>query len=304
MFDVLAGWLWGKKSVRRPERSAPPPRRARPGLERMEGRSLPSGTLPAALNPPTTFTAVLGAPSPDKTTGTQTNRINRNGITPTCDTPKAFPGIIGTGPTTFDDFTFTNTATTSTCVEVSYQALTGNGAGIFAVAYEGSFNPANISQNWLSDAGFSPGTGRVTFSFNLPARQTLHLVFNDTMAGGSFVGQTYQFTIARGLMITTASLPSGRVGTLYQHTIRTTGGIAPVTFTLAGGTLPPGLTFNPATGVLRGTPRVAGTFRFEITATDALGDTDTHEFTLRILHATIPAPALSKRLLLASAFGF
>jgi hypothetical protein len=248
----------------------------------LEDRSLPSATIPAALDPPTTFTAVLGTPAANKTTGTQTNRINRNGITPTCATPKAFPGIIGAGSITFDDFAFTNTSATPTCVEVAYRALTGNGAGIFSVAYLGSFNPADITQNWLSDAGLSPGSGAVTYSFDLPAGQTLHLIFNDTMAGGSFVGDTYRFTIANGFRFVPPVLPAAVVGRFYQQRITTTGGDTPSHLTFAGGTLPPGLTFNPATGVISGLPMVAGAFRFKITATTTTGETITHEYTLQV----------------------
>jgi hypothetical protein len=284
VLSALIGWVSRKKAIPRAGRSAAAPRRARPKLEVMEDRALPSATLPAALDPPTTFTAVLGSPSPDKTTGTQTDRLFRDGVIPTCAAPKTFPGILAAGPLTFDDFAFTNTATTPTCVQVTYRALTGNGANIFSVAYLGSFNPANISQNWLSDAGLSPGAGQVTYSFDLPAGQTLHLVFNDTKAGGSFVGDTYQFTIANGFRFHPA-LPPGEVGRFYQQRITTTGGDSPVTFTISGGTLPPGLTFNPATGVIRGTPTVAGTFRFRVTATTATGETISHVFTLRIFAA-------------------
>jgi hypothetical protein len=287
VLSALIGWVSRKKAIPRAGRSAAAPRRARPKLEVMEDRALPSTTLPAALDPPTTFTAVLGSPSADKTTGTQTNRINRNGIIPTCAHPKTFPGIIGSGPTTFDDFAFTNTATTPTCVQVSYRAVTGEGAAIFSVAYLGSFNPADITQNWLSDAGLSPGGGKVTYSFDLPAGQTLHLIFNDSFPGSpsSFVGNTYQFTIANGFQFRPAALPVGEVGRFYQQRITTTGGDSPVTLTISGGTLPPGLTFNPATGVIRGTPTVAGTFRFRVTATTETGETISHVFTLRIFAA-------------------
>jgi hypothetical protein len=237
-------------------------------------------SVPAVLNPPTTFTAVLGQAAANKTTGTQTDRLLRDGVVPTCANPKTFPGTLPAGPITFDDFAFSNTAATPTCVQVSYKALSGNGAGIFAVAYVGSFNPANISQNWLSDAGFSPGSGSATFSFGLPAGQTLHLVFNDTMAGGSFVGQKYQFTVSNGIKFNPPTLPAAYVGELYTQKITLSGGGKGLHFTSVMGTLPPGLTFNKTTGLLSGTPTVAGTFRFTLVATDADGETNSHEYTL------------------------
>jgi len=61
------------------------------------------------------------------------------------------------------------------------------------------------------------------------------------------------------LSITTQSLPSGQVGVAYSATIETTGGKAPVTFFLgSSGTLPAGLSFDTATGVISGTPTQSG----------------------------------------------
>lgn len=55
---------------------------------------------------------------------------------------------------------------------------------------------------------------------------------------------------------------------------------------LTMGTLPPGLTFNPATGLLAGTPTVTGVFRVPVSATNAVGTAST---TLTII-ATSPLP--------------
>jgi hypothetical protein len=237
-------------------------------------------SVPAVLEPPTTFSAVLGQAAANKTTGTQTDRLLRDGVVPTCANPKTFPGTVPVGPITFDDFAFGNTAATPTCVQVSYRALSGNGADLFAAAYLGSFNPANISQNWLSDAGLSPRTGSVIFSFELPADQTLHLVFSDTMVGGSFVGDNYQFTVSNGIKFNPPTLPAANVGELYTQKITLSGGGKGLQFTSVNGTLPPGLTFNKTTGLLSGTPTVAGTFHFTLVATDTDGETNSHEYTL------------------------
>ena len=57
----------------------------------------------------------------------------------------------------------------------------------------------------------------------------------------------------------------------------------PVTWTL-GGTLPPGLKLDPYPYNVNvvGTPQSAGTWSFDITATDAAGDTGTGHFTLTV----------------------
>lgn len=64
---------------------------------------------------------------------------------------------------------------------------------------------------------------------------------------------TLALTVAPMLSITTTSLPNASIGTAYSGPLAASGGIAPYRWTLTGGTLPPGLDLNPATG-LSGTP--------------------------------------------------
>lgn len=54
--------------------------------------------------------------------------------------------------------------------------------------------------------------------------------------------------------ITTVSLPSAVIGVPYSTTLATTGGVAPISWTLKTGTLPAGLTLVAATGIVHGTP--------------------------------------------------
>jgi hypothetical protein len=65
---------------------------------------------------------------------------------------------------------------------------------------------------------------------------------------------TATVTVLGGLGITTTSLADGEVGRPYSQTLGLIGGTSPYTWSIVGGTLPNGLTFNSATGVLSGTP--------------------------------------------------
>jgi hypothetical protein len=86
------------------------------------------------------------------------------------------------------------------------------------------------------------------------ARQTIELV---DPAAGTFV-------------ITTTSLPDGSTTQEYDARIFTNGDpLGNYLFTVATGSLPPGISFSVATGELVGTPNSAGTFSFTIEA--ALG---------------------------------
>src|SRR6185369_5742516 len=50
---------------------------------------------------------------------------------------------------------------------------------------------------------------------------------------------------------------TGQVGQPYNSSFIVTGGVSPYTFSIINGSLPPGLTLNPTTGALTGTPTTA-----------------------------------------------
>jgi hypothetical protein len=79
-------------------------------------------------------------------------------------------------------------------------------------------------------------------------------------------------TIPYPLVVTCGNPPVGLPGVAYSHLFPTSGGAAPFTFSVLSGALPPGLTLNPATGVLSGTPTgFGGVYSFTIGVTDSYG---------------------------------
>ena len=86
-------------------------------------------------------------------------------------------------------------------------------------------------------------------------------------------------------VIDQTSLPNGTVGVPYSQQLTCTVGDTPITwgFALSSG-LPDGLTLNPATGLISGTPTTAGPANFTITATNDAG-ADAKLFTFEILPA-------------------
>ncbi len=73
--------------------------------------------------------------------------------------------------------------------------------------------------------------------------------------------------------------PSGNQFEPYAGFTVTATGSAPITLALTAGTLPPGLTFDPVTGEISGTPTAQGTFNFTVTATGP-GGTDVRGYTI------------------------
>lgn len=89
------------------------------------------------------------------------------------------------------------------------------------------------------------------------------------------------------LAIAAAVLPGGLLNTGYAEALTASGGAPPYTFAIASGGLPPGLSIDPSTGAIAGTPTQTGVFGFEVSATDAASPVNSATITLSI---TITAP--------------
>ena len=68
-----------------------------------------------------------------------------------------------------------------------------------------------------------------------------------------------------------------------------TGGLAPYAWTIVAGSLPTGLSLNPASGAISGTPAAAGSSKFTVQVTDGQAPADVATAALSISVAT-PAP--------------
>ena len=84
--------------------------------------------------------------------------------------------------------------------------------------------------------------------------------------------------------ITTTGLPAGTAGSTYSTTLSSSGGSAPVTWSVASGSLPAGLSLNASTGTISGTPSAPIAANVTFRATDS--STATRDITLGIGVAT------------------
>ena len=111
------------------------------------------------------------------------------------------------------------------------------------------------------------------------------------------------------LVITTDSLPSnGKVGNSYYATISGSGGAGSYSWSLASGSLPPGLSFSqtympcaygivcPNQAIISGTPTASGTYWFLVKLTDGSGNSGvTRSFTITINQAVYYYPYVNFR---------
>jgi hypothetical protein len=77
--------------------------------------------------------------------------------------------------------------------------------------------------------------------------------------------------IVQALEFTSVTPPAGTEDAAYTHTFTAQGGSTPYAWSVSVGTLPAGITLNATTGVLAGTPTVAGTTNFTVKVTDSKG---------------------------------
>jgi hypothetical protein len=76
-------------------------------------------------------------------------------------------------------------------------------------------------------------------------------------------------TVVNQLNVTNSSLPDDAAGTPYDAKLTATGGTTPYTWSVAFGSLPNGLTLNPSTGEITGTPTDSTGTSFTIQVSDS-----------------------------------
>jgi hypothetical protein len=141
--------------------------------------------------------------------------------------------------------------------------------------------PAGLSLN--ASTGLLSGTpvAAGTFRFTVQATDATR-----TVASASF-----SLTIAPQLVITTAALPNGKVGTAYTgQSIAATGGTPPYMFFVSAG-FPVSLNLDRLTGAITGTPSQAGLATFTAQVTDAAGISATKALTINITTIMFVTPS-------------
>ncbi|MEO4001766.1 putative Ig domain-containing protein [Mesorhizobium sp. CAU 1732] len=146
-------------------------------------------------------------------------------------------------------------------------SLTINGSG-GATPYSYSLSAGALPDGLTLD----PATGAIA---GTPITSGLY-PFDITLIDANNATATVAYVITvreSGTAVTvdpsSGALPGGRAGTAYSQSFTASGGSGNYTYALSGD-LPPGLSLNPATGILSGMPTVASAFNFTITATDTV----------------------------------
>ena len=156
--------------------------------------------------------------------------------------------------------------------ESSIRIIVKNGSEFTAPASDGLTRPEGATGNyfkWLGSDGklYAPGASVPEDVTTLTAR---------------FVPDTYT------VIVTTDTLPDGKTGKAYSHTL-TAIGAAPITWKIDEGVLPAGLNLNEKTGEISGIPTAAGTATFTVKAENSEGS-DTRALSITVNNAVEQTP--------------
>ena len=225
---------------------------------------------------PYTYSILFGSLPPGLTLNTSTGAITGIPTTAGAFTFKAqvMDSLGNTNPPTYCTITISGPALSLTCaassgqVSVPYSSSLVASGGVAPYTYSiasGSL-PPGLTLN--TSTGAITGTPTTAGAFNFTAK----VVDSSGNTGFDTVTRNCSISIRPALSLTCAA-SSGQVSVPYSSSLVASGGVTPYTYSIASGSLPPGLTLNTSTGAITGTPTTAGTFNFTAQVVDSSGNT-------------------------------
>ena len=226
------------------------------------GWSIVSGALPAGLTLDSTTGTISGTPT---AAGAATFTARAADLAdPVNVGDRTFSVTIAPAP--LPPVLVTTTAvpggTESKAYTTTLQATGGTGAYAWSVA-SGTL-PAGLT---LSASGTLAGTPSTagTFAFTVRASDAA----DATMSAQQPLTMTIAAPVAMPVTIGTRTLPDAVRSVAYSETVDVHGGTAPYTWSIASGSLPPGLTLNATTGFIAGVPTQVGKWTFTVRVMDS-----------------------------------
>lgn len=130
--------------------------------------------------------------------------------------------------------------------------------------------------------------------------------YTATNPSGTSAPATVSITVTNPVLVfspSAGSLPDATTGTNYGQTLSVSGGTAPYTYAVSGGSLPADIVLDAASGSLSGIAVSPGNYAVSITATDASGATGSANYSLHVLPSALVLSPSSGTVLPAATFG-
>jgi hypothetical protein len=234
--------------------------------------------------------------------GTLTNNA-AFGVTYTAPAITATTSVVITA-TSVADTTVTKTAMLSIVLPPVFATTECNPPGVLPCTLVNGNNAVPYTQSFTFTGGVQPYTYTIPLG-TLPNCLKLNAASSGTTgtivgtpcgsgtstftiqvgdSGGAVpISQVFVITIAPPptLSVTQAPLPPGTLNSEYNGSIATQGGVAPLTWTIKSGNLPPGLSLNGGTGQITGIP---------IDESPAVTYPAIYNFSLQVSDSSLPMP--------------
>ncbi len=226
--------------------------------------SIPSGSLPTGLSLNSGTGGISGTPTVAGTSNFTIRATDANGAT----ADQALSIAI------YNPLSVTTTALAAGTISLAYSQTLAAAGGKTPYSWSVIAGTLPTGLSLVGATGVISGIPTATGTWNFTAQAT--------DAGGRTASQALSVTIYSGLTITTAALADGTVTAAYSATLSALGGQSPYTWAITVGSLPTGLSLNSGTGVISGTPTLAGSYPITVQVTDSNLSTQTKGFTITI----------------------
>jgi hypothetical protein len=183
----------------------------------------------------------------------------------------AYTVVIGVPPVKV-----TTTALPAGRATIAYTATeqAAGGSGSFTWALTSGALPAGLALNTTTGAISGTPTAAGTYAVTITATDAADASNTGTVS--------YSLAIADVVKITSPrTLPVAYRNTPYSYAVQAANVQGPAAWSLAGGRLPPGMTLDPATGVITGICTTKGTYHFNARIIDA-STNDTLTLTIQV----------------------
>lgn len=228
--------------------------------------------LPAGITLDASVGTLSGTPSAAGSYSLQVTATDANGATGSA----SYTLVVSAASPVASDSTATVAANSSSNpVTLSLSGGTASSLSIVSPPAHGSLAVSGLTVSYTPATGYAGSDG---------------FTYTASNSSGTSASARVSLTVTPVLLTLSpgsGALPPATSGSSWSQTLTASGGSTPYTFSAT--TLPAGVMLNAATGALAGTPTASGTYRFQVTATDSLGNSGTASYSLAVSAAVSAA---------------